>query len=97
MGWGLWTSDTLRAFILVGDFQSDSSDSTSIGEELAVSSAQPEDGDLLGSVQLVDMVFFHRFHLQTLPSCDLELASQEGFGFSVRYGEVVHSLYQPAA
>ena len=53
--------------------------------------SQPEDGDLLGYVQLLDMVFL-RSHLQTLPPCGLELASQDGFGFSVRHG--VHSLFQ---
>ena len=47
MGWGLWTSAT-RAFIRVGYFQS-----VEVGEELAVPCSQPEDGDLLGSVQLV--------------------------------------------
>ena len=41
--------------------------------------SQPEDGDLLGSVHLVDMVFL-RSHLQTLPPCGFELASQDGFG-----------------
>ena len=43
--------------------------------------SQPEDGDLLGSVHLVGNMVFLRSHLQTLPPCDLELASQDGFGF----------------
>ena len=51
MGWGLWTSAT-RAFIRVGHFQC-----VEVGEELAVPCSEPEDGGLLGSVQLVDVVF----------------------------------------
>ena len=66
-----------QAFIRVGDFQSEE-----VREELAVPCSQPEDGDLLGSVQLVDMVYL-RSLLQRLPPWDLELASHDGFGFSV--------------
>ena len=53
----------------MGGFQSEE-----VGEEWAVLCSQPEDGDLLGYVQLVDMLFL-RSHLQTLPPCGLELAS----------------------
>ena len=49
MGWGLRTNAT-RAFIRVRYFQSEE-----VGEESAVPCSQPEDGGLLGSVQLVDM------------------------------------------
>ena len=59
-------------------------------EDLDTSLDQRHTGiHLLGPIQLVDVVFL-RSHLQMLPPCGLERASQDGFGFSVRHG--MHSL-----
>ena len=59
-------------------------------EDLDTSLDQRHTGiHLLGPIQLVDVVFL-RSHLQTLPPRCLELASQDGFRFSIRHG--MHSL-----
>ena len=59
-----------------------------------MSSSEPEDGNLLCSVQLVDTVFFSS-HLQALFPCGPEVVSQDCFCFPIRH--VMGSLFQSAA
>ena len=65
-----------------------------VGEQLAVSSSEPEDGDLLGSVQFMDAVSFC-LHVEASFPCGLKVALEDGLCLSE--GKGVCSLFALAA
>ena len=79
MVWGLWAGAT-RALIGMRDLQAEE-----VGHQPAVSGSKSEDGDLLCSAQLADIVIFV-LHPQALSPCGSEVILQDGFHLSLRHG-----------